>query len=133
MEKRGRGFGDSLWGMQKRCRLAYFAPTHTCAQDRACAPLYAWRPGLHAALRVGTGAEERLSAGILGAGRPGSEGGVGGRVGGPGRGRSGRVGGGVASRVGVGQVGCWRAGWEGGGKNVHTARKGFCYTVCMAK
>ena len=94
--KEGGGLEKVCGGMEKGCRLAYFAPTHPHAQDRACAPLYAWGPGLRAALRVGTGAEERLRvvAGILGAGR------VGGWGGGPG----GRTGWGVG----------WRARWGWG-------------------
>ena len=61
------------------------APTHTHEQDRACAPLYALVRGLRAALRVGTGgAEERLAAGILGAGRVGGWGGGPGGSGGAG-------------------------------------------------
>ena len=94
------------------------APTHTHEQDRACAPLYALVRGLRAALRVGTGgAEERLAAGILGAGP------TGGRVewragwaGWVGCGVAGRVGCGVAGRVGAGRAGWVRVGPGGVGR-----------------
>ena len=66
-------------------------------QSRVCSPLYAWALGLLAAL-LGTVAEERLAAGILG---------------------TGRVGGWVAGRVEGWQTG-WggpgRVGWGGGGQ-----------------
>ena len=72
------------------------APTHTHEKDRACAPLYALVRGLRAALRVGTGgAEERLAAGFLGAGRVG--GWEGGKIGQQG----------VAGRVVAGRMGGW--------------------------
>ena len=58
-------------------------------------------------------------------------------VGGPGGGRPGGAGRAWSSRVGwwdswpggvgrAGIVGCRLAGWEGGGTNIHTARKGIC-------
>ena len=96
-EKRG-GLEKVCGGMEKKCRLAYFAPTRKCAGS-----------SLSAAIRVGTRAEssstrgdlaeERLAAGILGAG---------GRV-------AGRVWCGMAGLVGAGQVGACRAGWGQGG------------------
>ena len=81
MEKVG-GVMEERWRLEILC-----TSTHTCAGS-----------SLRATLRVGTGAEERLAAGFLGAGRVGRWGG------GPG-GRAGWVGGG------------WQAGvgWVGGG------------------
>ena len=105
MEKIAGEVAESLWGYAEKmsfgvlCARAHtHTRTHTHAQDRACVPLYAWGPGLRPALRVGTGgAEERLAAGISGAGRVGGWSGWPGG-GGPGGMQAGRVGGGWYAR-----------------------------------
>ena len=79
---------------------------------------------LSAALRVGTGAEERLAACLLGAGRVGWRAGWEGGVAGPGGWGIGP--GGVGHRAGRG---LGRARWGAGGQYVHIARK----SVCMAE
>ena len=82
---------------------------HTQAQARACAQLYAWRQGLHPALRAGTGAEELLAAGILGAGLLGRSG----------AGQVDGQGGKWGWWAGRGWAG-WGAGWPGGNGVVRT-------------
>ena len=94
-------FGDTF-NTHSQMRRLYAA--------RACAPLYAWGQGLHAAIRVGTGAEERLVAGILGAGRVAGWGGRQGRLAGWGGW------GGCPGGCGVWQAGWGRGDWPGGGR-----------------